>query len=98
MRPRIVLVAGLLALGACSDDPPSACFKRGDHDSMSDGRITRICDCALKQVGAAAMSEADRGLLVDAIHGRSPGSGDQVRYRGIAQRWSSAQQSCRSLS
>lgn len=83
------------ALAACSDDPPGACFKRGDHDAMSDGRITRICDCALKQVGAASMSEADKALLVDVIHRRGVKESDAARYRAIAQRWSSAEQNCK---
>lgn len=89
----MVVSAGVLA--GCSDDPPSACFKRGDHDSMSDGKITRICDCALNAVGSARMGEGAQSLLVDVIHGRGPKAGDETRHREMAQRWSSSHQSCK---
>lgn len=88
-----LLIAFLLT--GCSDDPPGACFKRGDHDSMSDGKITRICDCALKAVGSHRMTEEANGLLVDVIHGRSAKAGQETRYRELAQRWASAHQSCK---
>lgn len=84
-----------VVLAGCSDDPPGACFKRGDHDSMSDGKITRICDCALKAVGSERMGEGARSLLVDVIHGRGPKVGDEARHREMAQRWASAHQSCK---
>lgn len=97
MRRMAIVAVGLLtiALAACSDDPVSACFKRGEHDTMSDGRITRICDCALKRVGVGTLSEAERGTLVDVIHGRSVSADQEARYRSIAARWSSAMQSCK---
>lgn len=96
-RARSVLKAGLLAalLTGCADDPASACFKEGEHDKMSDGRITRICDCALKRAGAASMTEADRSTLVDIIKGRRVRAGEEARYRGIATRWTPALQSCK---
>lgn len=84
-----------ILLSGCSDDPPGACFKRGDHDAMSDGKITRICDCALKAVGSVRMTEEGQGLLVDVIHGRSPKSGKESQYRELAQRWTSAHGSCK---
>lgn len=91
----MLLLATVLA--GCSDDPPSACFKRGDHDIMSDGKITLICDCALKQVGSARMGEGVQGLLVDVIHGRGPKAGDETQHREMAQRWASAHQSCKAV-
>lgn len=96
-RMRLTIAIGLtvVILAACSDDPASACFKRGDHDNMSDGRITRICDCALKQSGAATLNEADRGTLVDVIHGRSVKAGAEARTRAIMGRWTAALQSCK---
>ena len=98
-RMRLSIAIGLMAvaLAACSDDPASACFKRGDHDNMSDGRITRICDCALKQSGSTSLSEADRSTLLDAIHGRSARAGEEARHRAIASRWTAALQSCKAL-
>lgn len=99
-RIKLSLAISLMAvaLAACSDDPASACFKRGDHDNMSDGRITRICDCALKQSGAATLTETERGTLVDVIHGRSVKAGEEARTRAIAGRWNAALQSCKALS
>ncbi len=96
-RMKAIAAMGLLAvaLAACSDDPASACFKRGDHDTMSDGRITRICDCALKRVGVGTLSEAERGTLVDVIHGRGVSADQEARYRNIAARWNPAIQSCK---
>jgi len=36
----------VLLLTACGEENVhSACYKNGDHANMSDGRITRICDC-----------------------------------------------------
>lgn len=97
---RLSIAIGLMAitLAACSDDPASACFKRGDHDTMSDGRITRICDCTLKQSGAATLNEAERGTLVDVILGRGVKAGEETRSRAIAGRWNSALQSCKAQS
>lgn len=98
IRLSVAVVLMGAALAGCSDDPASACFKRGDHDNMSDGKITRICDCALKQSGAATLSEAERGTLVDVIHGRSVKAGEEARHRAIMGRWSAALQSCKALS
>jgi hypothetical protein len=93
-RINAVVAMGLLGavLAGCSDDPANACFKTGDHDTMSDGRITRICDCALKRVGA--LSEPDRSTLVDIIRGRSGKAGEEARYRALAARWTPALQNC----
>ena len=48
---KYLLALSSVLLAACSEPTfDSACFSNGDHENMSDGRITRICDCMEKRV------------------------------------------------
>lgn len=50
-------------------DVQSACYSNGDHEKMSDGRITRICMCVAKGVSAMNLSEKENGWVIDVIEG-----------------------------
>lgn len=53
--PRPLLALGFtILLSACGEPTVhSTCYKNGDHARLSDGRITRICDCVDATVKAA---------------------------------------------
>lgn len=61
----VVLCFGLLLLAACGkQDVHSACYKNGDHDNLSDGRITRICDCMNNAIQKDKPSDQDVKWIV----------------------------------
>ncbi|MSP50075.1 MAG: hypothetical protein EXQ95_12215 [Alphaproteobacteria bacterium] len=62
---------------------------------MSDGKIQRICSCAMQRVGSDRLSEADRSILVDVIKARSPKKEAEIRYRALSATWNAALGSCK---
>lgn len=54
-----------LLLAACGQqDVHSACYANGDHEHLSDGRITRICDCVDDSVKKGSPTEKEKQWII----------------------------------
>ena len=87
-----------LALAACGDvDVKSACFDNGEHGKLSDGRITRICDCRIKQGGIAKFEPKDQELLARIIAEKSIDDARRARGQELATIWGNTASVCSAL-
>ncbi|MFY9286929.1 MAG: hypothetical protein WAO98_00345 [Alphaproteobacteria bacterium] len=60
----IICLTSLLLASCGKQDVHTACYKNGDHENMSDGRIIRICDCIEKAISKDKLSEQESGWIV----------------------------------
>lgn len=49
----------------------STCYSNGDHEHLSDGRITRICDCVSSRISAAKLTEEETGWVITWLKGKN---------------------------
>lgn len=100
MRVPSVFLIGATAflLSGCGDtDVKSACFNNGEHKIMSDGRITRICDCRMKEARVENMSAEDQALLARLIDGKKPTETQAKRAADLSAKWANAGLACSAL-
>ena len=88
-------VLAVLLLAGCGDDPPSACFATADHAKYSDGKITAMCGCAVRQVSKWGVTDKDSTLLAAAIRGKSVAADERARAHKLGELWSMSMNSCR---
>lgn len=71
-RPALLPLLGLLLVSACGEQTVhSACYKNGDHANMSDGRITRICDCVDAEVKRQNPTPRQSQIVVAWFNGKT---------------------------
>lgn len=97
IRKSHAALLALLLLTACEKDPTTACFDNGEHEKMSDGRITRICDCALSKIRADKMTPAQQKALVAIIEGDKVEKEFAVHAAVIKSSWPAAMSQCKAI-
>lgn len=101
MKPSLILVglATVLLLSACGkQDVPTACYKNGPHESMSDGRIISMCDCVKEKVEAQELNEKQTNWVITLLKGKQVKEEltdtEKNQLRGISMRLSDIQGQC----
>jgi hypothetical protein len=59
-----ICLATLLLISCGKADVQSACYSNGDHENMSDGKITRICSCISDRISAQKFSEKETTWVI----------------------------------
>ena len=92
---KVVAVAVACLLGGCGDSSVSStCFNNGEHESMSDGRITRICNCRIKEARVERLEAKDQKLLSRIIAGKEIDASDQKRAQELSNAWNKSAAVC----
>lgn len=64
----VLLFIGLSLTSCGKQDVHSACYSNGDHANMSDGKITRICDCIDAAVKRANLTEQETQWVITLLN------------------------------
>ena len=67
---QLLLLCSLLLTACGEENVHSACYANGDHANMSDGKITRICDCIAKAVALQQPTARETGWIITLLKGR----------------------------
>ena len=95
-----ICFAALLLMSCGKADVQSACYSNGDHENLSDGRITRICDCVSSRIAAANLTEEETGWVVIWLKGKSVKDvpeQKQERLKEVSQRFWGIKRGCEAL-
>ncbi|MFH1159097.1 MAG: hypothetical protein V1721_09525 [Pseudomonadota bacterium] len=78
----------------------SVCYSNGDHKNLSDGRITRICDCVSSRIAAQNLTEEETGWVVTWLKGKSAKDVPeqrQARLKEVSQSFWSIKRGCEAI-
>ena len=64
---------------------------------MSDGKITKICDCRIKAARVASLSNAEQALLARVIDDKKIDAADAKRAGELGQSWTNSALACAGL-
>lgn len=92
---RLAPLVGLLLLAACGEDPAAACFATADHAKYSDGKITSMCGCSLRQMEKWGTTEKDHKLLATVIRQKAVAADERTKAQDLGKLWAMASTSCR---
>ncbi len=98
---RLLLLCSLLLTACGEGDVHSVCYANGDHGNLSDGKITRICDCIAKAVAQQKPTPQETGWIITLLKGRrttGDAPADQAAIKQIQTFMQQKQASCRAKS
>ncbi|WP_448192652.1 hypothetical protein [Azospirillum sp. sgz301742] len=92
---RFLPVVAVTLLAGCGEDPAAACFATADHAKYSDGKITSMCGCSMRQMEKWGTTEKDHKLLAAVIRQKAVAADERTKAQDLGKLWAMASASCR---